>query len=152
MSAVPATPIPYCDKGDGAAAPGIVEVRPTGWFDQGDIPAPDGFPTVRGRVYGPEGTAVPPHEGPGHLALYEMTPASDAYFTSRIGLARAAAAEPTPVTVCGQPTQVWTTPSTGELVLGWTDRDKSEVLVGNTADFTIEQLVNSAESVSDCCG
>jgi hypothetical protein len=36
--------------------------------------------------------------------------------------------------------------------VGWTDRDKSDVLVANTADFTVQELVVSAESVYDYCG
>jgi hypothetical protein len=52
----------------------------------------------------------------------------------------------------GHPAEVWLDGTTGELLLGWTLPGKSEVLVGNAADFTVAQLVKSAESVSDCCG
>jgi hypothetical protein len=54
--------------------------------------------------------------------------------------------------VCGEATEVWLDESTGELIVGWTDRDKSDVLVANTADFTVQELVVAAESVHDCCG
>jgi len=56
------------------------------------------------------------------------------------------------VTVCGEATEVWLDETTGELVVGWTDRDKSDVLVANTADFSVQELVDSAERVYDCCG
>jgi hypothetical protein len=56
------------------------------------------------------------------------------------------------VNVSGEPAEVWVDPSSGELLLGWTIRGKSEVLVGNAVDFTVASLVDSAESVSDCCG
>jgi hypothetical protein len=62
------------------------------------------------------------------------------------------AGKPIAVTVCGEATEVWLDASTGELILGWTDRDKSDVLVTNTVDFTVQELVDSAESVYDCCG
>lgn len=131
---------------------GVVEVRPDGWFDQESVSELTAFPNTFGRVYGPEGVAVPPDEGPGHLALYETVPADDAYLESRIEQSRKRGGEPVAVTVCGEPTEVWLGESTGELVLGWTDRNKSGVLVANTADFTVQELVDSAESVSDCCG
>lgn len=131
---------------------GVVEARPDGWFDQTEIAALPGFPNTSGRVYGPEGVAVPPDEGPGRLALYETFPANDAYFKSRIELSRNRDGKPIAVTVCGEATEVWLDESTGELVVGWTDRDKSDVLVANTADFTVQELVDSAERVYDCCG
>jgi hypothetical protein len=131
---------------------GVVEMRPDGWFEQAEIYGLVAFPNTSGRVYGPEGVAVPPYEGPGHLALYETFPANDAYLESRIERSRKGVGGPLAVTVCGEPTEVWLDESKGELVIGWTDRDKSEVFVGNTADFTVQGLVDAAESVSDCCG
>ncbi len=101
---------------------------------------------------GPAGAAVPPDEGPGRLVLYETLPASDAYVRSRTEQSRSRGGKPIAVTVCGEATEVWLDESTGELILGWTDRDKSDVLVANTADFTVQELVVSAESVYDCCG
>ena len=130
----------------------MVEGRPDGWSDLSGIESIPGFPNTSGRVYGPEGLTVPPNEGPGRLALYETFPASDAYFRSRIDQSRRRDGKPIAVNVCGEPTEVWLDKSTGELVIGWTDRDKSDVLVANTADFTVQELVNSAESVDDCCG
>ena len=56
------------------------------------------------------------------------------------------------VTVCGEPTEVWVDAATGELVIGWTFRGKSDVLIANTADYTVQQLVDSAEHVYECCG
>jgi len=144
--------IPACVRDTTPAMYGVVELRPDGWFDQGAVSELTGFPKTRGRVYGPEGIAVPPDEGPGHLALYETIPASDAYFESRIALSRKNGGEAVAVTVCGEATETWLDESTGELVIGWTDRTKSDVLVANTADFTVQQLVDSAERVYDCCG
>jgi hypothetical protein len=71
---------------------------------------------------------------------------------SRIEQSRKRHGKPIAVTVCGEATEVWLAESTGELVVGWTDRGKSDVLVANTADFTVQELVDSAESVYDCCG
>ena len=82
----------------------------------------------------------------------ETLPASGAYLKFRADQSRSRDGKPTAVTVCGQPAEVWLDESTGELVVGWTDRDKSDVLVANTADFTVQELVVSAESVYDCCG
>ncbi len=146
------TIIPRCVRGGTATFPGVLEARPDGWFDRSQIATLPDFPNTFGRVYGPEGVTVPPYEGPGRLALYETFPANDAYFRSRIEQSRKRDGKPIAVTVCGEATEVWLDESTGELVVGWTDRDKSDVLVANTADFTVQELVNSAESVDDCCG
>lgn len=151
VTALP-TLIPRCARQGDEAFPGVVEARPGGWFDRSGIePLPDS-PNTSGRVYGPEGVTAPPNEGPGRLALYETLPANGAFFKSRIEQSRQRDGKPIAVTVCGEATEVWLDQSTGELVVGWTDRDKSDVLVANTADFTVQELVNSAESVSDCCG
>lgn len=144
--------IPRCVRQEAAALSGVVEARPDGWSDRSQIATLPDFPNIFGRVYGPEGGTVPPYEGPGRLALYETFPANDAYFRSRIEQSRKRDGKPIAVTVCGEATEVWLDESTGELVVGWTDRDKSDVLVANTADFTVQELVDSAESVSDCCG
>lgn len=141
-----------CVREGATALAGVVEVRPDGWSDQTEVPALPGFPNTYGRVYGPAGVAVPPDEGPARLVLYETLPANDAYFKSRTKQSRNRAGKPIAVTVCGEATEVWLDESTGELVLGWTDRDKSDVLVANRADFTVQELVGSAESVYDCCG
>lgn len=141
-----------CVRAGATAFGGVVESRPDGWFGQAEIAALPGFPSTYGAVYGPDGAAVPPDEGPGRLVLYETSPASDAYVRSRIEQSRNHAGKPIAVTVCGEATEVWLDGSTGELVVGWTDRDKSDVLVANTADFTVQELVDSAESVYDCCG
>lgn len=146
------TLISRCVRQGSAAFPGVVEARPDGWFGQSEIATPPDFPTTGGQVYGPHGVEVPPREGPSRLALYETFPANDAYFTSRIEQSRKRNGKPIAVTVCGEATKVWLTESTGELIVGWTDRDKSDVLVVNTADFTVQELVDSAESVYDCCG
>ena len=146
------TLVPRCVRRGDAAFPGVVEARPDGWFDQAEIAALPRFPKTSGRVYGPDGVTVPPDEGPGRLALFETFPASDAYFKSRIEQSRKRDGKPIAVTVCGEATEVWLDESTGELVVGWTDRDKSDVLVANTADFSVQGLVDSAERVSDCCG
>ena len=146
------TLIPLCARQGAAAFSGVVESRPNGWFDLGGIESLPDFPNTSARVYGPEGVTAPPNEGPGRLTLYESFPASDAYFKSRIEQWRKRAGKPIAVTVCDEASEVWLDESTGELVVGWTDRDKSDVLVANTADFTVQELVNSAESVYDCCG
>ncbi len=146
------TLIPRCIRQGSAALAGVVEARPDGWSDRGGIEALPDFPNTYGKVYGPNGVAVPPFEGPGRLALYETSPASDAYFRSRIEQSRNHGGKPIAVTVCGEATEVWRDDSTGELVVGWTDRDKRDVLVANTADFTVQELVDAAESVYDCCG
>jgi hypothetical protein len=86
------------------------------------------------------------------MVLYETLPANDAYLKSRTDQSRSRGGKPVAVTVCGEATEAWLDESTGELVLGWTDRGKSDVLVANAADFTVQELVVSAESVSDCCG
>ena len=146
------TLIPRCVRGGATALTGVVEGRPDGWSDRSGIESLPGFPNTSGRVYGPEGVTVPPNEGPGRLALYETFRANDAYFKSRIEQSLQRDGRPITVTACGEATEVWLDESTGELVVGWTDRDKSDVLVANTADFTVQELVNSAESVYDCCG
>jgi hypothetical protein len=146
------TLIARCIRQGNAALAGVVEARPDGWSGQGEIGSLPGSSNTYGQVYGPNGVAVPPFEGPGRLALYETAPASDAYFTSRIEQSRTHGGRPLAVTVCGEATEVWRDDSTGELVVGWTDRDKRDVLVANSADFTVQDLIDAAESVYDCCG
>ena len=141
-----------CARAGASALAGVVESRPAGWSSLAAAPAPAGFPGTSGQVYGPAGSTAPPYEGPGRLVLYETLPASGAYFMSRAEQSRSHGGRPIAVTVCGEATAAWLNDSTGELVVGWTDRDKSEVLVANTADFTVDELVISAESVYDCCG
>lgn len=131
---------------------GVVDVRPDGWSFQTNFHGLAGFPNTSAQVYGPEGVAMPPYEGPGRLVLFETFPASSAYLENRIEQSRTGGGRPVAVTVNGEPAEVWLDQSTGELLVGWTVRGKSAVLVANTANFTVEQLVNSAESVSDCCG
>jgi hypothetical protein len=136
---------------------GVVDVRPDGWFFQTNSQQTDfseliGFPRTIGQVYGPADITLPPFEGPGRLALYETFPVSDAYLDFRIGLSRERGGSPVAVNVNGEPAEVWRVPSTGELLVGWTIRGKSEVLVANAVDFTVAELVDSAESVTDCCG
>jgi photosystem II stability/assembly factor-like uncharacterized protein len=143
---------PRCVRQGVTALRGVIETPLSGWFDHGDTPALHDFPNTSGRVYGPDGVAVPPNEGPSRLALYETFPANDAYFQSRIELSRSRGGTLVAVTVCGEGTDVWQDQATGELVLGWTDRNKSDVLIGNAADFTVQGLVDSAERVYDCCG
>jgi len=151
--AAPTDVVARCVRDTPNAPTGVIELRPDGWFDQ----TPDGaavtdFPKTVIQVYAPTEVEGPPYEGPHRLVLYESFPANDAYFESRIERSRASGGEPVDVTVCGETTQVWVDESSGELVVGWTDRDKSDVLVANTADFTVQGLVDSAESVYDCCG
>jgi hypothetical protein len=131
---------------------GVVEVRPDGWSYKVGLDAPVGFPNTAGRVYGPDKIAVPPDAGPGRLAFYETFPADEAYLESRIEASRKHGGRAQAVVVNGHPAEVWLDETTGELLLGWTLPGKSEVLVANTADFTVAQLVKSAESISDCCG
>jgi len=131
---------------------GVVEVLPNGWSYMVGLDAPVGFPNTDGRVYGPDRIAVTPAEGPGRLAFYETFPADAAYLESRIEASRKRGGRSQAVVLNGDAAEVWLDATTGELLLGWTLPGKSEVLVGNTADFTVEQLVKSAESVSDCCG
>ena len=147
----PATPQPGCIRNGTHAFAGVVESRPAGWSYLTGI-SPAGFPKTAGGAYGPDGVAVPPYEGPSRLALYETFSTDTAYLTSRVERSRTHGARAVAVEVCGEPTEVWLDESTGELLLGWIDRDKSEVLVANTADFTVADLVHSAESVTDCCG
>jgi hypothetical protein len=131
---------------------GVLEVRPDGWFDQIALDPLIGFPNTTGRVYGPDEIAIPPAEGPGRLTFYETFPADGAYLESRIEASRKHGGRAQAVVVNGDAAEVWLDETTGELMLGWTLPGKSEVLVANTADFTVAQLVKSAESVSDCCG
>jgi hypothetical protein len=131
---------------------GVVEVRPYGWFYKSDLDALVGFPDTAGRVYGPDKSAVPPNEGPAKLVLYETIPADEAYLESRIDASRKRGGRPQTIVLHGVPAEVWLDQTKGELLLGWRLPGKSEVLVANTADFTVPQLVKSAESVSDCCG
>ncbi len=144
--------VPRCVRAGATALAGVVEALPVGWSHRSAIAALPGFPNTFGGAYGPAGAAVPPEEGPGRLVLYETLPASDAYVRSRTEQSRNRGGKPIAVTVCGEATEVWLDESTGELILGWSDRDKSDVLVANTADFTVQELVISAESVYDCCG
>jgi hypothetical protein len=151
-----ATPSPAlvarCVRAGDTAFAGVADVLPDGWSELTEIAALSGFPKTFERVDGPEGATVPPDEGPGRLALFETFPASNAYFKSRIELSRKRHGKPIAVTICGEATAVWLDESTGELLVGWTDRNKSDVMVVNTADFTVQGLVDSAEGVYDCCG
>jgi hypothetical protein len=137
---------------DAGVFPGVVEVRPYGWFYTDGLDALVGFPNTAGRVYGPDESAVPPNEGPGKLVLYETIPADEAYLESRIDASRKRGGRAQAVVLNGVAAEVWLDQTTGELLLGWQLPGKSEVLVANTAEFTVPQLVKSAESVSDCCG
>ncbi|MBI3745989.1 MAG: hypothetical protein HY264_05595 [Chloroflexi bacterium] len=150
-TAAPAS-IARCVRQGKSALAGVVETRPDGWSYRGGITTLPDFPTTDGKVYSPSRVAIPPFEGPGRLALYETSPGSGAYLRSRTELSRNHGGKPIAVAVCGEATEVWRDDSTGELVVGWTDRDKRDVLVGNTADFTVQELVDAAESVYDCCG
>jgi hypothetical protein len=151
-SSEPPDLIPACIRQPDPAGLGVLDQRPESWYDQGEAPTPSGFPDIRTRVYGPQGLTIPPFEGPGRIVLYESFPANPAYFESRIEESRRAGGTSTAATVCGEATEVWLNASTGELIVGWTDRDKSDVLVANVADFTMQQLIESAERVYDCCG
>jgi len=137
---------------DADVFPGVVEVRADGWLYKIGLESLVGFPNTSGRVYGPDEIAVPPNEGPGRLALYETFPADAAYLESRIEVSRKHGGRAQAVVVNGHAAEVWLDETTGELLLGWTLPGKSEVLVANTADFTVARFVKSAESVSDCCG
>jgi hypothetical protein len=141
-----------CGRSGETAFAGVLEARPPGWVRQEEIAPLPHFPETFGTVYGPEGLKVPPYEGPGRVVLYETMPGSDVYFKSRIKDSAKRNGTPIAVAVCGEATNVWLDEETGALVLGWTDRDKADVLVANTADFTVQELVAAAESVSDCCG
>jgi hypothetical protein len=145
--------VPACARDGATAFPGVVELRPDGWFDQ----TPDGavltdFPHTVGRVYAEEPVERPPYEGPGRLVLYETFPASDEYFKTRVEQSRQRGGKAVAAGVCGEATEVWSDESSGELIVGWTDRGKSDVLVANRADYTVAELVDAAESVYDCCG
>lgn len=136
----------------GPALAGIVELRPAGWtFLSNGVGVP-GFPEVQWNVYGPEGPEVPRQEGAGRLVLYEAWPPSDAYFRERVTASKEAGGQGVAVTVCGDATELWTNRSTGELLVGWTYRGKSDVLVANVTDFTPDELIESAERVYECCG
>jgi hypothetical protein len=141
-----------CIRHGGAAFPGVVERRPPGWSNIGEIATVDEFPHTFGSVYGPAGATAPPNEGPGRIVLYETMPGDDVYLTRRIDRSRRSHGTPIALAVCGQRTNVWLDEATGELLVGWVDRDKTDVLVANTADLTIQQLIEAAERVSDCCG
>lgn len=130
----------------------MVESRPRGWSRIGELTTIPRFPDTSGQVYGPLGATIPPNEGPGRIALYETMPGTDAFLRGRVERSRGKQGKPIAVSVCGESVNVWLEEATGELVIGWADRDKADVLVANTADLTITELVESAESVSDCCG
>lgn len=131
---------------------GVVEARPHGWFQQASIEPPVGFPRTGGEVYGPGTIEVPPAEGPGRFAFYETIPADPSYLESRVAASRRHGSRARTVIVDGHVAHIWVNRSTGELLLGWELPGKSEVLVANTADFTVAQLVRTAESIADCCG
>lgn len=153
--ATPEPTIPACipsPTDTGPALAGIIELRPDGWTMLSNGVGVPGFPDIQWSVYGPAGPEVPRHEGPGRLVLYEAWPPSDAYVQSRITASRHAEGKGVAVTVCGDRTEVWTNASTGELLVGWTFRGKSDVLVANAADYSVEELIQSAERVYDCCG
>ena len=137
---------------EAAVFSGVVEVRPDGWFDKSGLESLVGFPNTSGKVYGPDDVAVPPDEGPKRLALYETIPADEAYLQGRIQASRKHGGRAQAVVLNGVAAEVWLDKTTGELLLGWTLPGKSELLVANMADFTVAQLVKSAESISDCCG
>jgi len=137
---------------DGDVFTGVADVRPDGWSLIDIYFELSGFPDTTWEVYGPDGAAVPPIEGADRLVLYETIPADDPYLRSRVESSRQQGGRPIAVEVLGKPAEVWLNGSTGELVLGWTLPGKSEVLVANTANVTVQQLVDSAEGVHDCCG
>ena len=141
-----------CARHGVTALAGVADVRPDGWFDQTASSVVPNNPNTSRTVYAPAGSAIPPDEGPGRLVLFETFPASDRYFQDRIDQSRSRGGTPVAVTVCGEMTDVWVDRVTGELVVGWTDRDKGDVLVANSADFTVDSLIEAAEGVSDCCG
>jgi hypothetical protein len=141
-----------CGRSGRTAFPGVLDIRPRDWHRQAEITSVPHFPKTFGTVYGPEGLKVPTQEGPGRAVLYETIPGSGAYFKSRSEESASHNARPIAVVVCGEATNVWLDERTGALVVGWTDRDKADVLVANTADFTVLELVAAAEGVSDCCG
>lgn len=128
------------------------ELLPSGWSSLRDIEGLNDIPTVNAHVYGPDGESVPPSEGPGRVAIYETFPESSSYLDSRIERSRDRGGHPIAVDVNGVPAEVWVDEETGELVLGWTLRGQSEVLVANTADYTVEMLVQAAENLGECCG
>jgi hypothetical protein len=147
-----AVQIGRCGRHGATAFPGVLDTRPSGWSGIGELAAIPKFPATFGQVYGPPGAAVPPNEGPGRIVLYETMPGNDAYLKSRIERSGNNRSNPIAVSVCGEHTNVWLDDATGELVVGWSDRGKADVLVANTADLTINELVDAAEGVSDCCG
>ena len=151
---LPPTLIPSCSNSNSSAPAlvGIVDLRPEHWTLLANGPGVAGYPETQWQAYGLGGATVPPREGPGRLALYETFSARDPFFVSRVDQLRNAGATSTPATVCGVQTEVWVDQTTGELLVGWTDRGKTDVLVANTADFTVQQLIDSAERVNDCCG
>ncbi|HUQ43993.1 MAG TPA: hypothetical protein VM451_06220 [Candidatus Limnocylindria bacterium] len=135
---------------------GVVDLRPEGWSFLTNFPEVPDFPATSAEVYGPSGAETPPLEGPGRLVLYETfeleTEDAEAYFAHRAEQSRTGGGHEVDVEVNGEPAVAWVDDESGELVLGWQLPGKSEVLVANRADFTIKQLVASAESVSECCG
>ena len=154
-TAVPATSPPAASLAPTELPPamtGVLDVRPEGW-SQLDVELPvDDFPGYLAQVYGPSGEIDPPFEGPGRIVLYEVFEETNPYLEYRIGQSEANGGEPVDVTVNGQPAEVWVDGDSGELVLGWTHRGKSDVLVANTADFSIQELVAAAEGLGECCG
>jgi hypothetical protein len=141
-----------CARNGATALAGVADVRPEGWFDRTDSSSVANDPKTSRTVYAAAGVPIPPDEGPGRLVLYETAPGNDQFFRGRVDQSRRRGGSAVTVMVCGEHTEVWVNPSDGELVLGWTDRDKTDVLVANTADFTVDSLVEVAEGVSDCCG
>jgi hypothetical protein len=152
----PTSTQPTLTLANSSAAPdvfaGVVELLSDGWSDRVAIDALAGFPSTLGRVYGPDGITIPPDEGPGRIAFYETFPADPTVLESRIEALRRHGGQPKAVIVNGDPAEVWFDKTSGELLLGWTLPGKSEILIANRADFTVAQLVKTAESVADCCG
>jgi hypothetical protein len=154
-TAAPATPAPTASLAPTElpqAMTGVLDVRPEGWSHLDVVLPVDDFPGYLAQVYGPSGDTEPPFEGPGRIVLYEVFEETNPYLEYRIGQSEANGGQPVDVTVNGQPAEVWVDGDSGELVLGWTHRGKSDVLVANTADYSIQELVASAEGLGECCG
>jgi hypothetical protein len=129
---------------------GLAEPRtvPPGWKLQLSFEQQPGPPVIWVRVYAP--AVVPdtgPFEGPGRLVVYQAFGLSNEWTGTRAEKARASGAEQFPVAVNGQSQPLWHIPSSGELLLGWTQERMSLALVGNAADLSAAELVAIAQGL-----
>lgn len=131
---------------------GVIEDLPEGWSHQLSFDIPKVSPPWQGQVYAAESVEGPPYEGRRRVVLYEAFPESPAYAEARVRAAKAAGATRQDVVVQGQAGRLWVDAATGRMLLVWSFRGKSSVMVAYRQDFSRAALLSAASSITLCCG